>query len=170
VGASIGAAPVVCDLDHDDTTDLVAVSASGWVWRWELPPSILRHQGGQWLMAGGGPGRPFTYSGPALVNAGGADTIGFYCFPNPAVSVDDAVFRYAFSRPAANVRIDIFTYTGHQVHSWKEPADMARVNYPDWNEHVVSLRGLGPAVYRCRLGATVDGKEVSRFWKMAVVK
>lgn len=170
IGATIGVSPVVCDLDADDTTDLIAVSASGWIYRWELPPSILMRDSVQWRMTGYGPAREFAFLGMAGANTGGADTIGFYSFPNPARNVNDVVFRYAFSKPASSVRIDIFTYTGNLVYSWKEPSGAAAVNYPDWNEHIVSIARLGPGVYRCRLGAKVGGKEISRFWKLAVVK
>ena len=109
-------------------------------------------------------------SGAELTNEGGADTIGFYSFPNPAVNVDEVVFRYAFDGKATDVRIDVFTYTGNLVYTWREPDANALVNYPDWNEHVMPIRALGPAVYRCRLGATIEGTEYSRFWKLAVVK
>jgi hypothetical protein len=43
-------------------------------------------------------------------------------------------------------------------------------SFPDWNIHVVSLKGIGPGVYRCRLEATVAGKKQQRYWKMAVIK
>lgn len=170
VGATVGTSPLVCDLDSNDATDLIAVSARGFVYRWELDPSLLSVQPGQWSMAGYAPSRPFAYLGPPPSGTGGTDTIGFYSFPNPAVDIDEVVFRYAFTGRAKDVRIDVYTYTGHHVYSWKEPAGAARVNYPDWNEHAMSLRRLGPAVYRCRLGATIDGREYSRFWKLAVVK
>jgi len=170
VGATIGTAPVVCDLNDNDTADLIAVSRAGWVYRWELDPSVVRSRATEWCMAGYGPGRPFAYMGGALSNTGGADTVGFYSFPNPATSVDEVVFRYAFGSPATDVRIDVWTYTGHLAYSWREPSGYARVNYPDWNEHVMPLDRFGPGVYRCRLGAKVNGKEIRRFWKMAVVK
>jgi hypothetical protein len=169
-GATVGASPLVCDMDSDDTTDLVALSAGGWVFRWELPDEVLKRNATSWAMAGCSAERPFAYLGAAPSNEGGADTLGFYAYPNPAVRVDQVVFRYAFGAPATNVRIDVFTYTGNLVYSWSEPSAVRAVNYPDWNEHTVSLLGFGPAVYRCRLGAKVNGKEVSRFWKLAVVK
>ncbi|MBD3239466.1 MAG: hypothetical protein GF331_02700, partial [Chitinivibrionales bacterium] len=170
VGATIGTSPLLCDLDGDNATDLIAVSKAGWVYRWEPDESVLSLSGNEWRMAGYGPSRAFAYMGAALSNSGGADTIGFYSFPNPTNGADQVVFRYAFSGKATDVRIDVFTYTGHLVYSWREPDSRSQVNYPDWNEHVMSLRKLGPAVYRCRLGAKINGKEHSRFWKLAVVK
>jgi hypothetical protein len=43
-------------------------------------------------------------------------------------------------------------------------------SYPDWNELIVSVKDLGPAVYRCRMEAKINGKTYSQYWKMAIIK
>ena len=43
-------------------------------------------------------------------------------------------------------------------------------SYPDWNELRVPIANLGPAVYRCRLEATINNKKYAKFWKLAVTR
>jgi hypothetical protein len=86
-------------------------------------------------------------------------------------------FRYTFGGPARNVKLDLFTYTGFHVYSWKAPGGLYETNWRDWNElpTELSLRNYGPGVYRCRMEAeiSVNGgrfKKYHKYWKMAVVK
>lgn len=169
-GSSMGTAPVVSDLDNNGSADLVGVAQTGWVYRWELSDAILRYDPNSWSQTGFDGSRSFTFGGPvANAVAVREPAIDLYSFPNPTDGSGKVVFRYKFSGPAKDIKLDIFTYTGHHVYSWRPDSD-APATYPDWNEHMVSIKKLGPAVYRCRLGATVKGKKVTRYWKMAVVR
>ena len=173
-GSSLTTSPYIGFMDNDNVPDLFAVSTGGWVYRWEIDKKDLLPDSLFWPMVGYDAGRSFTYGGgmlPILVNE--KEPIRFYNYPNPTNKSKKAVFRYAFSGPASKVRLDIFSQTGFRVYSkttMGNPPQELTGSYPDWNEHVISLDKFGPAVYRCRLEATIDGKKHVRYWKMAVVK
>jgi len=170
-GAPLTTAPLLCDLDADGGADLAGLSRTGWAYRWELNDAIVSMDTLLWRQAGSDNCRSFSYK--KRTNTAAIATqppVEFYNFPNPTNGSRQAVFRYRFSGRATDVRIDIWTYTGHQVYSWKQPSSESGYNYPGWNEHYLSLDKFGPAVYRCRIEAKVAGKKHSMFWKMAVVK
>jgi hypothetical protein len=154
----------------DTLSDLFSVTATGQVYRWQLGPTIIGYTPQQWYQTGANSGRSFAHTGALNSVAPRAEaTIDFFSYPNPTDGARSVSFRYKFSAPAQEVRLDIYTYTGHRIYSWRPDTDAAR-SYPDWNEHTISLDGFGPAVYRCLLEATVGGKKVQKLWKMAVVK
>ena len=169
-GRSMGSAPLLCDIANNGRADLIAVAQSGWIYRWEFDASILRHDPQEWAQSGFNSSRTFAW-GSALPNAHQEDgpAIELYQYPNPTGASNKVVFRYRFAAPATGIRLDIFTYTGHHIYTWR-PDDSAAPTYPGWNEHTVTIRDLGPSVYRCRLGATVKGEKVSSWWKMAVTR
>jgi hypothetical protein len=83
------------------------------------------------------------------------------------------MFKYKFSGKATKVRLDIFTFTGFSVFSSSSmgvPPSNLTGSYPDWNELRVPVNRLGPAVYRCRMEATINGKKYAKFWKLAVTR
>lgn len=172
-GSSPGLAPMAAFTGVGKEPDLFAVSTAGWIYRWKLPGSILPDTL-FWPMTGSNGGRTFAYAGgntPAIVNV--KEPIQLFNYPNPTNGSKKAIFRYTFSGPAKNVRLDIFSLSGFAVYSkskmGKAPEDLTG-SYPDWNEHIVDISKLGPAVYRCRLEATIRGKKHVKYWKMAVVR
>ena len=172
-GSSPGLAPMAAFTGVGKEPDLFAVSTAGWIYRWKLPGSILPDTL-FWPMTGSNGGRTFAYAGgntPAIVNV--KEPIQLFNYPKPTNGSKKAIFRYTFSGPAKNVRLDIFSLSGFAVYSkskmGKAPEDLTG-SYPDWNEHIVDISKLGPAVYRCRLEATIRGKKHVKYWKMAVVR
>lgn len=173
-GSPLMAAPLLCNMDSDSLTDLVGISRTGWAYRWEIPKEIVALDSTLWAQTGFNQGRTFAYRGAgAATLENGGKPIEFFSFPNPARGVPAVYFKYKFSGPATDVRIDVFSYTGYHIYTWKEPTEITAVNYPGWNRQPrkgLSLKNLGPGVYRCRIQATVRGKEHTRYWKMAVMK
>lgn len=169
VGGHIGCAPLLCDLDNNTKTDVIAVSDEGWVYRWEVSPQILPNSF-VWAQAGSNNARTFSYAGPALGKPkhGLSPSIDyFYSYPNPAPSngSDPTRFKYLLNQPASSVRLDIFTYTGYHVYS--------NTNLPSGfglNEWSIVPKDFGSAVYRCRLEADFNGVKKVKYWKMAVIK
>lgn len=166
VGGSISTSPLLCDIDNDSKTDIIAVSDGGWVHRWEVSGTILSNSF-VWPQAGSNNSRTFAYSGPLnTVNYGNKNQIEhFYNYPNPVKGVNNTTFKYRLTKPASKVRLDIFTYTGYHILSERGlPSGFG------WNEFPVSIKKLGSAVYRCRLEANFNGKKKVKYWKMAVMK
>jgi hypothetical protein len=166
VGAPLATAPILTDMDDNDSIDMIAIGMNGLVYRWQAGPDVL----GKtlfWPQTGYNNSRIFAYLGIApTITAQEADPITFFSYPNPTQGSSVAVFRYKFSAPATNVRLDIFTYTGFCVYS----NNALSGSFPDYTEQEISLARIGPGVYRCRLQATISGSRRTKFWKMAVVK
>ena len=166
VGGSVSTAPLLCDIDNNNKADILTVSDDGWVHRWEVSNKILTSPF-IWPQAGANGSRTFAYSGPvnALEYGPKSSIEHFYNYPNPAKGINTTIFKYRLTRPASKVRLDIFTYTGYHIASEQNlPAGFG------WNEHSVSIKKFGSAVYRCRLEATFNGKKKVKYWKMAVVR
>ena len=173
IGAPSGASPMMDDLNNDGTIDLIAAAGNGWLYRWKLDADMAG-KGLFWKQTGYDGSRPFAYMA-ALPQNQAAVTIplSFYSWPNPApdpaqTKGENVVnFKYSFSGPAKNVRLDIFTYTGFHVYSKTGLSG----SYPSPNElSNISLANFGSGVYRCRMEAEVNGKKYIQYWKMAVVK
>jgi hypothetical protein len=164
--------PLLEVIDGDGSVDILAAAANGWVYRWksrgDLTGSTLI-----WKQTGHDAGRSFAYGGKlgAMGDTSGKPIV-FYSWPNPTDKVQTGGknivnFKFKFSAPAQNVRLDIFTYTGFHVFSKTGLSG----SYPGWNSlDNISLANFGSGVYRCRMEAEVAGKRQSQFWKMAVVK
>jgi hypothetical protein len=172
-GSSVRTSPLISDLDSNKVPDLLAISSSGLVYRWELAGDLLSDSL-FWPQNGFDDGRSFAYKGPqlsSLINE--TAPVDLYSFPNPVKNARLVTFRYKFSGPATDVRFDIYSYTGFKMYSKTSmgaaPYELSG-SYPDWNEHIVNIQNFGPAVYRCRIEAKVNGKKVSKYWKMAVIK
>jgi hypothetical protein len=160
-------------MDLDGTLDFIAITKNGWLYRWKVDGEFMLDTL-FWPMPGFDQGRSFSYgSYKPVVRYTQTEPVRLYNFPNPTDGADKTIFRYAFSAPATKVRLDIFSITGINVYSkttmGSAPTDLTG-SYPDWNEHVVSLKKFGPGVYRCRMEATINGKKHVCYWKMAVVK
>jgi len=171
MGTGAGVAPMVADLDADGGADMVAVSAGGLVYRWKLD-GTASVSAFPWPQAGYDGARSFAYSGTSTAApATRQEAISFFSYPNPTHGSRSVTFRFRFSGPTRNARLDIYTMTGLLAYSWTGDADKYATNWQDWSElPPVSLDPFGPGVYRCRLEATVDGRKQAKFWKMAVVK
>jgi hypothetical protein len=167
VGGSIGASPLVDDFDSDGRLNLFAVSQSGFVYRWKLESQVIGDSS-LWKQVGYDGSRPFAYLAKlASVSANKGPPITFFSYPNPTDRTGFVYFKYKFSDPARNVRIDVFSLAGLHVLTKTGISG----SYPDYNElPPVSLQTFGPGVYRCRLEAEVGGKKYVQYWKMAVVK
>lgn len=166
VGGEPSCAPMLADMDGDNAIDVITATRSGSVYRFKLNESILSDSL-VWPMTGFDQGRSFAYGGPALTKPSlSSDIRLFHNYPNPARNVDTTTFKYTLARPASEVRLDIFTYTGYHVLSASDlPTEFAA------REYSVSLKKFGPAVYRCRLEATFpNGDKAVEYWKMAVIK
>jgi hypothetical protein len=121
-----------------------------------------------WKQTGYDGSRPFAYLASV---AGTTKTenapVFFFSYPNPTNGSKFVFFKYKFSGPAQNVRLDIFTYTGLHVFSQSNLSG----SYPGENQlSPVSLANYGSGIYRCRFEAEVGGKKYVQYWKMAVVK
>jgi hypothetical protein len=153
--------------------DLFAVATGGWVYRWKLAREIMPDSL-FWPQVGFDEGRSFAYGGgtlPVLVTD--KDPITFFSYPNPAYRLKEVTIKYKFSGPATKVRFDIITFSGFSVFSSSSmgaPPSQLTGSYPDWNEFRAPIASLGPAVYRCRLEATIGNKKYAKFWKLAVTK
>ncbi|MBD3393893.1 MAG: hypothetical protein GF418_17300 [Chitinivibrionales bacterium] len=166
-GGAVSTSPLLCDIDRDGRVDIIAVSNTGAAYRFEMHADVLSDSL-VWGRAGYNDARVFAYLGPPPSATGGEKPriTYFYNYPNPTGGIDETIFRYKFAAPAANVRLDIFTYTGYHVYSAKG----LPTSFPDADEHTVSLGSFGPGAYRCRLEAKVNGLKQVKYWKMAVVK
>jgi hypothetical protein len=172
-GSPLQTSPMIADMDLDGTLDFIAITKNGWLYRWKVDGEFMLDTL-FWPMPGFDQGRSFSYgSYKPVVRYTQTEPVRLYNFPNPTDGADKTIFRYAFSAPATKVRLDIFSITGINVYSkttmGSAPTDLTG-SYPDWNEHVVSLKKFGPGVYRCRMEATINGKKHVCYWKMAVVK
>jgi hypothetical protein len=172
-GSSMTASPLAGFTNGASSPDLFAVSTAGWVYRWKLgreimPDSLF------WPEIGFDGGRSFAYGGGTLPEVvKDREPIYFHSYPNPTAGLRMITFKYKFSGPASNVRLDIFTFTGFSVFSTSAmgaPPQLLTGSYPDWNELHVPIDKLGPSVYRCRLEATIGGKKYEKFWKLAVTR
>jgi hypothetical protein len=175
-GSALVTSPMAGFTSTNSSPDLFAVSKEGWVYRWILPKDIFPDSL-FWAQSGYDAGRSFAYGGSTLSSlVTEKDPISLFSYPNPAIvkkNSDQVVFRYKFSAPASKVRLDIFTYTGFRIYSkttMGNPPSELTGSFPDWNELVVSVKDFGPAVYRCRMEATINGKSHIKYWKMAIVK
>ncbi len=165
-GGEPSCAPMLVHMDGNKKVDVIAATRTGSVHRFELSENILSDSL-VWPMTGFDQGRSFTYGGPALTKPSLAGDIQkFHNYPNPARDIDTTTFKYTLARPASEVRLDIFTYTGYHVLSASDlPTDFSAMEY------TISLKKFGPAVYRCRLEATFpNGDKDVKYWKMAVIK
>jgi hypothetical protein len=170
-GSPAAAAPILADIDQNGRIDLLAISRSGWVNRWELNDSILRNDP-VWPQTGYSSARSFAYRGPLdqSTHALEPGIAHFYTYPNPARGLPQVAFKYQLTAAAQSVRIDVFTYTGYHVYSSVDDG-AAPSGGRGWNARTLDLGAFGPAVYRCRLEADFgNGQKEVRYWKMAVVK
>lgn len=170
-GGSLSTSPLVGFMDDERQPDLFAVSSDGWVYRWKIPQSMMPDTL-FWPMNGFDAGRTFAYgvsSLPVIVTDN--EPVRFFSYPNPTYGAKKAAFRYKFSGPAQKVRLDIFSQTGFKVYSISEMGNPPEKlsGSEGWSEHLVPVDKLGPAVYRCRLEATINGKKHVKYWKMAVI-
>ena len=168
IGSPQGASPLIDSTVGDSLISLFAIGANGWVYRWKLPGTMVGNSL-IWKQTGYNGGRPFAYlaglSGKPI-NQNPSIT-EFFSWPNPTNGSQFVNFKWNFSAPAQNVRLDIFTYTGFHVFSQSNLSG----SYPGDNQLTqVSLAKLGSGVYRCRFEAEVGGKKCVQYWKMAVVK
>ncbi|HUI93951.1 MAG TPA: hypothetical protein VLX68_17035 [Chitinivibrionales bacterium] len=167
VGGPGATSPLLDDLDNDGLINLVSVARNGWVYRWKLGNGVIGDTI-VWQQLGYNGSRPFAYLGSSP-QIGPADNrpIVFYSYPNPTNGSKYVVFKYKFSAPARDVRLDIFTIGGLHVLSKTGISG----SFPDYNElPQLSLETFGPGIYRCRLEAVVGGTKYTNTWKMAVVK
>lgn len=175
-GSTMATSPLVTFTNTNTSPDLFAVTAEGWIYRWQLAKDILPDSI-FWAQSGNDNGRTCAYGGTPLTSlVNEAAPLSLFSYPNPALirkNVTDVVFRYKFNGPATNVKLEIFTYSGFKVYSnatmGTTPSQLSG-SYPDWNELIVSVKDLGPAVYRCRMEAKINGKTYSQYWKMAIIK
>ncbi len=166
IGGSISLSPILCDLDNNNKTDIIALSNDGYLYRWEMANSIVSNSF-IWPQAGANNSRTFSYAGPmgTITLGASAEIEYFYNFPNPVKDARVTNFKYRLSRRASKVRLDVFTYTGYHI-----------ISEPDlptgfgWNERAVAIDKLGSAIYRCRLEADFNGTKKVKYWKMAVMK
>jgi hypothetical protein len=173
-GSSPAVAPLAGLMDGTAASpDLIAVSITGWVYRWRLASQIMPDSL-FWPCVGYSSGRPFAYGGglPPIL-ATDKNPLVFFSYPNPTGGMSEVMFKYKFSAPATNVRLDIFTFTGFHVFSspgMGSPPSHLTGSYPDWNELRVPVDKLAPGLFRCRMEATVGGKKYVQFWKLAVTR
>ena len=165
-GSLQGASPLL-DTIGGDTLNMFAIGNNGWVYRWKLNGDMVGNSL-IWKQTGYDGSRPFAYLASV---AGTTKTenapVFFFSYPNPTNGSKFVFFKYKFSGPAQNVRLDIFTYTGLHVFSQSNLSG----SYPGENQlSPVSLANYGSGIYRCRFEAEVGGKKYVQYWKMAVVK
>ena len=154
--------------------DLFVVSTAGWVYRWRLAREIMPDSL-FWPAVGYDAGRSFACGGGSAlpVLAGAGDPLTFFSYPNPTAGTREVMFKYRFSAPASNVRLDIMTFSGFRVFSSTSmgaPPSHLTGSFPDWNELRVPVGTLAPGLFRCRMEATINGKKQVKFWKLAVTK
>ncbi|MDR2578325.1 MAG: hypothetical protein LBC70_05885 [Chitinispirillales bacterium] len=172
-GAPVTTSPLIHrDRNAGNPPDLFAVASDGMVYRWQLH-NILSSDTIFWPQNGFDAARSFAYGGAItreedFINP--RDAITFWNFPNPT-SRDDThtTFKYQFSGPATNVRLDIYSITGRRMDTFRI-TDGLTGDFPGWNEFRVNLRKYGPGIYRCRMEAHIGGRKYSKIWNMAVVK
>jgi len=171
-GGEPATSPLVGDMDGDGTAELFAISLNGWVYRWKIENAV-DVDSLFWPQAGYDGGRSFSYLGPDPARRVSDETpLRFFSYPNPTNGASSVQFRFEFGGPARNVRLDIFSYTGNHVYSWKAPSGAYATQWRGANElpEPISLKKFGTGVYRCRMEAKIKGEVHSRYWKMAVVK
>jgi hypothetical protein len=167
-----GASPLIDSLGGGGGLDIVSAAGNGWVYRWksrgDLTGTTL-----YWKQTGGGGARSFAYYGSlGQIKDPDGKPLTFFSWPNPTDKLQTGGrnvvnFKYKFSGPAQNVRLDIFTYSGRHVFSKTGMPG----SFPGWNAlDDISLVNFGSGVYRCRMEAEVGGKKRVEYWKMAVVK
>jgi M6 family metalloprotease-like protein len=168
-GAPVTTSPLVYRTARNAVPHLFAAASDGMVYRWELNGIISDSL--YWPQNGFDAERSFAYGGPAPKadeSVRQKTPIVFWNYPNPtSKNVPYTTFKYQFSGPATNVRLDIQTITGKRMDTFTTGLNG---DFPDWNEFKVNLRKYGPGIYRCRMEATIGGKKYSKMWKMAVVK
>ena len=173
-GSSPAVSPLACRTESAvSSPDLFTVSTTGWVYRWRLAREILPDSL-FWPCAGYDAGRSFSYGGGTLpILATDKDPITFFSYPNPTGGDREVTFKYKFSAPATNVRLDIFTFSGFSVFSSTLngilPSNLTG-SYPDWNWFTAPIDKLAPGLFRCRMEATINGKKYAKFWKLAVTR
>jgi FG-GAP repeat. len=167
IGSPQGASPLIDSISGDSLISLFAIGNNGWVYRWRLTGDMVGNSL-LWKQTGYDGSRPFAYLASVAGSAKTENTpVFFFSYPNPTNGSKYVVFKYKFSGPAKNVRLDIFTYTGLHVFS---QANLSG-SFPGENQlSPVSLANYGSGVYRCRFEAEVSGKKYVQYWKMAVVK
>ena len=137
------------------------------MYRWKLGNDVIGDSI-LWQQTGYNGTRCFAYLGPApAATTKESSPITFFSYPNPTNGSRYVWFKYKFSAPAQNVRVDVFTMAGLHVLSKTGLSG----SFPDFNELApLSLDTYGPGVYRCRMEAVVGGTKYVSYWKMAVVK
>ena len=176
-GSSPATAPLAGRVDTLASTpvDLFVPTVNGWVYRFRLPNAILPDTL-FWPQTGYDNGRSFACaSGFLSILATTQAPITLFSYPNPVKKslTQDIIFRYQFSGPASNVRLDIFTFSGFPVFSSSAmgaPPAFLTGSYPDYNEFQAPIGRLGPGMYRCRMEATIKGQKYEKFWKLAVTR
>jgi hypothetical protein len=174
-GSSPAVAPLAARMTTTSPVDLFLPTINGWVYRYRLVNSILPDSL-FWPQTGYDNGRSFAFrSGLLPDSATPTPPITLFSYPNPVQKsvTGQVTFRYSFSGPATDVRLDILTFSGYSVFSstaMGTPPGALTGSYPESNEFQVPVGRLGPALYRCRMGATIGGKKYEKFWKLAVTR
>lgn len=168
-GSSVTTSPLAVRMNDTDgnSPDLIAVTSAGQVYRWRLPSTIMPDSL-FWPQTGYDNARSFAYmaGSPEIIRTTSKQPIEMFSYPNPTAGARNATFKYQFSGDATDVRVDIFSITGFTMDSFQNLSG----SYPDWNELTVGLREYGPGVYRCRMEATINGKNHVTYWKLAVTR
>lgn len=174
-GSSPAAAPLAARMTANGPVDVFVPTINGWIYRYRLGSGILPDSL-FWPQTGYDNGRSFAFrTGLLPVDTTQSPPITLFSYPNPLQKslYNQVTFRYKFSGPATNVRLDIATFSGYPVFSSTSmgiPPSALTGSYPDYNEFQVPVSRLGPALYRCRMGATIGGKKYEKFWKLAVTR
>ncbi len=174
-GSSPAVAPLAGRMTAAGPVDLFLPTINGWIYRYRLVNSILPDSL-FWPQTGYDNGRSFAFRSGLLPDSTVATPpISLFSYPNPIQksTANQVTFRYQFSGPATNVRLDILTFSGYSVYSSSAmgtPPGALTGSYPETNEFQVPISRLGPALYRCRMGATIGGKKYEKFWKLAVTR
>ncbi|MGA3052131.1 MAG: hypothetical protein ABSE00_09470 [Chitinispirillaceae bacterium] len=174
-GSSPAVAPLAARMTANGPVDLFVPAINGWIYRYRLGSAILPDSL-FWPQTGYDNGRSFAFrTGLLPIDTTQTPPITLFSYPNPVQKslYNQVTFRYQFSGPATNVRLDIVTFSGYSVFSSTSmgtPPSALTGNYPDYNEFQVPISRLGPALYRCRMGATIGGKKYEKFWKLAVTR
>ncbi len=174
VGASPASAPMIDDMDNDGRQELVMLTDNGFVYRWDLA-NLSNTRPVVWNQVGRTHARSFAWREPAgTTEKTSAREMEFYSYPNPAKGVEYAMFRFRLPGKPHEIKLDIYSYAGWHVYSWRPEADVLSEYANNWqgaSEKRVSLRHFGSGVYRCRFEVDVAGGErVVKYWKMAVIK
>jgi hypothetical protein len=174
-GSSPAVAPLAARMTVNGPVDVFVPTINGWIYRYRLGNAILPDSL-FWPQTGYDNDRSFAFrTGLLPIDTTQTPPITLFSYPNPLQKslYNQVTFRYKFSGPATNVRLDIMTFSGYSVFSSTSmgtPPSALTGSYPDWNEFQVPVSRLGPALYRCRMGATIGGKKYEKFWKLAVTR